>query len=247
MYLRGDLVGSSSVSVQQRISATVMVLYMEKPVASTLMFSVDSTLLLSFIWFALVMSFTPGPNCTIAFIAGTKFGLRSVLPHLIGVNIGFSLLVIATSLGAYGLISANLLFAQLLKAGGIIYLVWMGWNLGFRARKDLPVEDRGNLTGELKPTVLGSALFQFTNPKAWLFATGAIAAYQNLAKPFWINIALITFICACSCATGIMTWASLGTSLQSWLNRSEDGRGSRQALFNKVAGLSLILTALFLI
>jgi threonine/homoserine/homoserine lactone efflux protein len=211
------------------------------------MFSVDSTLLLSFTWFAVVMSVTPGPNCTIALIAGTKFGLRSVLPHLIGVNIGFSLLLIATSLGAYGMIMANPLFAQLLKTGGIIYLVWMGWNLGFHARKNSTAKDRGNLTGAVKPTVLGSALFQFTNPKAWLFATGAIAAYQNLAKPFWINIALMTFICACSCATGIMTWASLGTSLQRWLNRSADGRGNRQTSFNKVAGLSLILTALFLI
>ncbi len=209
-------------------------------------FNIDSTLLLSFIWFALVMSVTPGPNCTIAMIAGTKLGMRGVLPHLFGVNLGFSLLLVAASLGAYGLIIANPAFAQLLKIAGIAYLVWMGWNLGFRRQKE-----NSNVDGSVdsndtehfvKPTFLGSAFFQFANPKAWLFATGAIAAYQQMAQPFWLNIALMAVVCAFSCAIGIVAWASLGTALQGWLKI-----GRRQHYFNTLAGASLILTALFLI
>jgi threonine/homoserine/homoserine lactone efflux protein len=209
-------------------------------------FNIDSTLLLSFIWFALVMSVTPGPNCTIAMIAGTRFGVRGVLAHLFGVNVGFSLLLIATSLGAYGLINANPLFAQILKIGGIGYLVWMGWNLGFRRQEETKNAD-GSIDSNansnfVKPTLLGSAFFQFANPKAWLFATGSIAAYQQMAQPFWLNIALMAAICASSCAVGILAWASLGTALQGWLKI-----GRRQHYFNTLAGASLILTALFLI
>jgi threonine/homoserine/homoserine lactone efflux protein len=209
-------------------------------------FNIDSTLLLSFIWFALVMSVTPGPNCTIAMITGTKLGVRGVLSHLFGVNLGFSLLLVATSLGAYGLIAANPAFAQLLKMGGIAYLVWMGWNLGFRHQKDnsnLGGSVDSNATGHfVKPTFLGSAFFQFANPKAWLFATGAIAAYQQMAQPFWLNIALMAVVCASSCAVGILAWASLGTALQGWLKIDR-----RQHYFNSLAGASLVLTALFLI
>jgi threonine/homoserine/homoserine lactone efflux protein len=209
-------------------------------------FNINSPLLLSFIWFALVMSITPGPNCTIAMITGTKLGVRGVLAHLFGVNLGFSVLLVATSLGAYGLITANPAFAQLLKIGGVAYLVWMGWNLGFRRQKDNLDVDRSvdsNATAHfVKPTFLGSAFFQFANPKAWLFATGAIAAYQHMAQPFWLNIALMAVVCASSCAIGILAWASLGTALQGWLKT-----GRRQHYFNTSAGASLILTALLLI
>lgn len=209
-------------------------------------FNIDSTLLLSFIWFALVMSVTPGPNCTIAMITGTKLGVRGVFAHLLGVNLGFSLLLAATSLGAYGLITASPAFAQLLKMGGIVYLIWMGWNLGFRRQKPKSnvdgLVDSNTTEHFVKPTFLGSAFFQFANPKAWLFATGAIAAYQQMAQPFWLNIAFMAAICASSCAIGILTWASFGTMLQGWLKT-----GRRQHYFNTLAGASLILTALFLI
>ena len=40
--------------------------------------------------FALVGSFTPGPNNAIATLTGANFGMRAAVPHILGVPFGFA-------------------------------------------------------------------------------------------------------------------------------------------------------------
>jgi threonine/homoserine/homoserine lactone efflux protein len=195
-------------------------------------------LFLAFVWFAVLVSITPGPNCTVALLTSAKYGFRSVLPHMFGVMLGFASLLLACAMGAYAVLLSVPFAAIVLKWAGIVYLTWMGWMLG-----------RGPSTGQAqsdstakKPSFVGSALFQYANPKAWLLATGAIAAYQPMAKPFALCVAIMMVICALACAIGICLWAYAGSRVQNWL-----GYGNRGVMFNRVAGASLVITALSLI
>ena len=43
--------------------------------------------------FALVSSITPGPNNVMLATSGLNFGFRRTIPHLLGVSIGFTLMV----------------------------------------------------------------------------------------------------------------------------------------------------------
>ena len=54
-----------------------------------------SELLLAFILFAFVTSVTPGPNNMMLLASGVNFGIRRSLPHMLGISLGFMLLVAA--------------------------------------------------------------------------------------------------------------------------------------------------------
>jgi hypothetical protein len=49
--------------------------------------------------FAFVMSFTPGPNNILLAASGVNFGFARTVPHMIGVTIGFAILILACSAG----------------------------------------------------------------------------------------------------------------------------------------------------
>src|SRR3954447_11641459 len=50
--------------------------------------------------FALAMSRTPGPNNALAAAAAANFGLRRSLPQVLGVSVGFPVMLVLVALGA---------------------------------------------------------------------------------------------------------------------------------------------------
>jgi threonine/homoserine/homoserine lactone efflux protein len=200
--------------------------------------SLNVNLFIAFVWFAVLVSTTPGPNCTVALLTSAKYGFRSVLPHMFGVMVGFASLLLACSMGAYAVLLSVPYAATVLKWAGIAYLIWMGWMLSNAATSSQAQSDNSTK----KPNFIGSALFQYANPKAWLLATGAIAAYQPMAKPFALCVLIMMVVCALACALGICLWGYAGSRLQSWL-----GYGNRGVIFNRFVGASLVATALALI
>lgn len=60
-------------------------------------------LLGAFVLFAFVTSITPGPNNMMLLASGVNFGVRRTLPHMLGISIGFLLLVVAVGLGLHQL------------------------------------------------------------------------------------------------------------------------------------------------
>jgi threonine/homoserine/homoserine lactone efflux protein len=200
--------------------------------------TLNFNLFLAFVWFAVLVSTTPGPNCTVALLTSAKYGFRSIFPHMLGVMLGFASLLFACSMGAYAMLLSIPYAATVLKWAGIAYLIWMGWMLG---TADASTQKQSDNAAK-RPSFIGSALFQYANPKAWLLATGAIAAYQPMAKPFALSVAIMMIVCALACALGICLWGYAGSRMQNWL-----GQGSRGVIFNRVAGASLVVTALSLI
>ena len=61
----------------------------------------ESTLLLlgPLALFALVSSITPGPNNIMLASSGLTFGFRRTIPHMLGVNLGFTLMLVLVGLG----------------------------------------------------------------------------------------------------------------------------------------------------
>lgn len=192
---------------------------------------VDLPLLVAFTWFAWVGSVTPGPNCALALATAANFGARSIGPHMIGVAIGFSTMLAASLLGAHALFIAVPWLTAVLKWFGIGWLVWLGVQLA-RSRS---LSERGSAR---PPRIHESTLLQFANPKGWMLMTATVGAYQDLARPTWLNAALIVTIFVACCMVALMLWAWLGASLRKWL-----ADGQRLAWFNGLLGLSLVATA----
>lgn len=133
----------------------------------------DPTWLLSALTFAVSMSGTPGPNNAMVASSGATFGYWRTMPHLLGVTIGFPLMLVAVAVGAGDLMRAAPMVHTVMKWAGAAYLVWLAIKI---ATARPTVADAGSHRS--KPlTFLQAALFQWINPKAWMIALGAVATY----------------------------------------------------------------------
>lgn len=166
--------------------------------------------ILALLAFGVVSSFTPGPNNLMLMASGANFGVRRTMPHMWGVVIGFSLMIIIVGLGLFGLFHAWPASMTVLKAGSVLYTLWLAWKI---ARAGEP--ETGDTVG--KPmTFLQAAAFQWVNPKAWSMGLTAIALYAPDERFGSILTLAAIFGVLGIGSTG--TWMLLGLSIRNWLS-----------------------------
>src|SRR5262245_30490319 len=135
--------------------------------------------------FAFATSITPGPNNTMVLASGANFGLRATVPHLIGIDLGFALMVVAVGLGLASLFVALPFLHAVLKYAGAAYLLYLAWRIASAGAPKV-----GETAGR-PMTFLQAALFQWLNPKGWMSAIGAVATYTP-PEPFAVNLLIVT-------------------------------------------------------
>ena len=85
----------------------------------------SQSLLIAFLLFTLVMSFTPGPNNIMLLSSGVTYGFRRTLPHVAGITIGFAFMVGAVGLGLGTVFIAYPILQTILKYLGAAYLIYL--------------------------------------------------------------------------------------------------------------------------
>jgi len=130
-------------------------------------------LLLAVFLFAVSSTITPGPNNIMVMTSGLNFGVKSTIPHLLGVCIGFPIMVILLGLGLGLIFDLYPFIHEFIKIFGVLYLLYLAWKIA---------NSTSQIAGkqQQKPfSFIQAALFQWLNPKAWIMATSAIAAYTS--------------------------------------------------------------------
>ncbi len=187
---------------------------------------------LALLVFAFTSSVTPGPNNMMLLTSGVNFGFRRTIPHILGIEVGFALLILAVGLGLGALFSAEPRLYLVLKVLGGGYLLWIAWHIATTRSLAEAKDD----TDARPMTLLQAALFQAVNPKAWVMAGGAVAAYQApdayIRDSFLIVFAFLAVGIFCTAA-----WAGFGTGLKGWL---ADPR--RLRVFNITMAVLLVLS-----
>ncbi len=152
-----------------------------------------STMIISITSFALASTMTPGPNNIMLLSSGLTFGYKRTLPHALGVNFGFPVMVICVGLGIGKLFEVFPFIYTTLKMVGISYLLWMAWHIA-NTKGSPNTENKDD-----KPfTFIQAALFQWINPKAWVMAITSTAAFitdHQIASIQVIIISSIYFLC----------------------------------------------------
>ena len=180
--------------------------------------------------FAFVMAFTPGPNNVMLTASAANFGFGPSIPHMLGVTLGFVVLIAASGAGLGTLLVAAPSVQTVLKVVGAAYMLWLAWKV---ANAGAPGEGGGTNTRPL--TFLQAAAFQWVNPKGVVIALGAIALYVSPARPIADLVILLTVfgvVTMASTITGSLFGVALGRLLQ-------DRRRAR--IFN--VGMALLLVA----
>lgn len=179
--------------------------------------------------FAFVTVMTPGPNNLMLMASGTNFGFTRSIPHMLGIGLGFPLMVACVGLGVMQVFDLWPLSYTLLKIGSVAYLVYLAWKIANAA----PPRD-AEASG--KPlTFLQSAAFQWVNPKAWSMALSAITLYatgRDLASVLWVAG---VYVVVSSIST--TSWTLLGQQLRRLLKNQ-----TRLRIFNWLMGALLIAT-----
>lgn len=75
------------------------------------------------------MSLTLGPNVVLVTAAAANFGFRRVIPHMIGITLGFGALVMGVGIGLTGLFQAEPRLHMALKYAGAAYLLYLAWRI----------------------------------------------------------------------------------------------------------------------
>lgn len=170
-------------------------------------------LLLAFVAFAFVTSVTPGPNNMMLLASGVNFGVRRSVPHMLGISLGFMVLVMAVGFGLGQLFEQFPPLYLILRYAGAAYLIYLAWKIASSGAPDASGKERG------KPfTFLQAAAFQWVNPKAWIMAIGAITTYTP-QEGFLFNVLVIAALFALVNCPSVGLWTVAGSLLRHWLER----------------------------
>src|SRR4029453_17968211 len=86
-------------------------------------------LLLALALFCAVTLFTPGPNNLMLMTSGLNFGFRRGMPHLWGVTLGFTAMVVSVGLGLGAIFARWPVLYTVLKYAGAAYLLYLAWQI----------------------------------------------------------------------------------------------------------------------
>ncbi|MEQ1649946.1 MAG: LysE family translocator [Hyphomicrobiaceae bacterium] len=185
--------------------------------------------------FAFAAAVTPGPNNTMLLASGVNYGFRRTLPHLLGINLGFPLMVLAIGLGLAQVFAAEPRLYTILKVVSIAYLLWLAWKIGSATPKTPDAPSTSDDGHESQPlTFLQAAAFQWVNPKGWIMGIGAFAAYAIPGRAV-LSAIIISLAYVVVGFPSSAIWAGFGVGMRRFL-----GTPARVRAFNITMALLLV-------
>jgi len=181
---------------------------------------------LALVVFSIVSTGSPGPNNVLLWASGAAFGFRRTMPHVIGTALGIGVLALIAAAGLAAIVSAMPTLAVVMKIAASAYLLYLAWQVaGAHAL------ERGELARPM--SVVQAAAFQAINPKGWIFALGAIAAFRPADLPVVPGSLLV----AATMTAVVIPTAALWVAAGGWLGRLLDAERSRRVVSLGLAAL----------
>ncbi len=168
--------------------------------------------------FGFVSSITPGPNNLMLMTSGVNFGLVRTLPHMLGVSLGFVLMVAVIGVGLGEVFKFYPVLLVILKYAGAVYMLWLAWKIS----QSGPVEGGADPQGT-PMTFLQAAAFQWVNPKAWIMGVTAITAYTNPAN-YTASVFMVALVFGIVNLPSVGVWTLFGVGLRRFLGDAKTVR-----------------------
>ena len=190
---------------------------------------------LALLTLAVTAAFTPGPNNALVANSGARFGLRRTLPHVLGIGLGFPLMIFVVGFFLGELFQQSAALRATLRWGGAAILLWLAWKVASSG-------GIGSVSGGPRPfTFVEAAAFQWINPKAWTMAVAITSQFVTAAAPLAsAGTVAVTFVAVGLTSAG--SWAAAGTAMTRWLTTE-----GRMRWFNRAMGGLIALCVLLLV
>lgn len=163
-------------------------------------------LILNYLPYAIITAYTPGPNNILVLNAVSRKGIRKGKMTLLGVAVGFFLVMVISAAACLELSSIMPKLAAIMKYIGAVYILWLAIHILLSKSMD---DSDGR-----KSDFWASFGLQFINVKIILYAitiyTGYILPYSNSKLLLSASVVCNTLIGVSGC----ITWALAGHLLQ---------------------------------
>ncbi len=170
--------------------------------------SPDTLLSLTGMMFAL--AWTPGPNNSMLASSGATYGLRASLPHVMGITLGFPVMIFLVGLGLGGIFGESETLKTLVRIGGAAMLLWIAWRIATASAPGAGGQTSRPLN------LLEAALFQWVNPKGWVAAIAITAQFINPVASLKSAL-IIALVAAAASVTSTTAWVIFGRVIARWL------------------------------
>ena len=189
---------------------------------------------------ATAMSFSPGPNTTLAAALAANHGLRRAMPFVCSVPVGWGVLLSLCALGLGALLLAVPLLGLAVKLVGVAYLLWLASKIA-RSRQLSEVDAQKMNVGFWQ----GAAL-QFVNIKAWMLALAIVSGWIAGRTDPGLRFAVVLPVMLLYAFASNLLYALAGSLLRDWLS-GPHGSGRRLRGFNFVMAGVLVATAIWML
>ena len=180
-----------------------------------------------------VAAFTPGPNNIMLAASGANFGFRRTIPHMVGITVGFFLLLWLTGLGLDWVFGLSPLVRQVFKVLALVFILWLAWRIATSTRGS-------KARGESRPQYFVEAAgFQFVNPKALTMVTTTVSLFISPDFAFAPQMATMLAAAAVITVAAVATWTAFGVVISGFLDTPR-----RLRVFNVTMALLLVASML---
>jgi cysteine/O-acetylserine efflux protein len=182
--------------------------------------------------FALITTFTPGPNNLSCASMGINFGIKKTMTYLFGIITGFFLLLLLCGFFSNLLLTAIPSIEPILRWIGATYILYLAY-CTFKTSFSFKEKTNQYLWGFYK-----GVLLQFLNPKGIIYGLTLYSVFLNplIGNFFYIVLFSLGFALLCFCS--ILTWAFFGAIINQYLHQAK-----LRIILNSILALLLVYTA----
>ena len=185
-------------------------------------------------WF--VTAYTPGPNNVVASYSGFNFGIIKTIPHILGVTLGFTSLVIFLTIGLINVFKLFPIIQEVMKYLGTIFLIYLAYKIATASKSE-------DTKKENPVKFIETFLFQYLNPKGVSVAIIVVSTYVELGANYINYATQVVFLAFLFSSTSITLWTFIGKFLRKFATNEKFIKYFNYAM----SGLLLLSTITFYI
>ena len=179
-------------------------------------------------WF--VAAYTPGPNNVVASYSGFNFGIAKTVPHILGVTLGFTSLVLFLTIGLINIFKLFPIIQFIIKYLGTLFLLYLAYKIAFSGgsneiKKENPVK------------FIETFFFQYLNPKGVSVAIIVVSTYVELGVNYINYATQVVALAFLFSSTSITLWTFIGKFLRKFATNEKFIK-----YFNYVMSVLLLLS-----
>ena len=154
------------------------------------------------------LGYTPGPNNAVASFSGFNFGIKKTIPLILGVWLGYTILVILINFVLISTFIKYPVIQEVIRLLGTFFLLYLSYKISFSLSS--------KVDKKINPVkFIDTFIFQFLNPKGVMAAITLISKF--VIEDDYLNSSLtVIAVCSLTALTSITTWSFFGKFLRNF-------------------------------